>query len=607
MTEQMYNFKSGSPLRLNTMLIHNKHIAPLNLLISVFIQVCIKGLFGILILLVAFTQLQAQRVVINDLKEEQIRIHQLLHGSQFTSLGNRPLWHQIYEDYLNFSDQDYGMWTENQSSTVFNLGPQDLLKIGFYDVQSRFTINTTVPYGDNNEAAWYGRGLNSELFFGGYISSDYLTLSFRPQMVYQQNIEFEHPRFVFRDEEGTLRYSTEAIGSIIDTPFQFGSDPFSTFSHGYTSVRAHYGALEAGYSTEPLTWGTNIQYPLLFSNNAPGMQHFFLGTRKPLRIPYVGNFEFSYIGAFPEDSDYFELEEDEPNNRRFINGINMVYSPSFISNFHVGFARAVQKYLENDTLQRSDFGLILDPFYQKEFIRTRGQLNSVEPRNHLNLIYARWIWDESHFEIYGEFYREDFAWDSRDLFMEPRHNSGYSFGFQKLIFAPYAHFYRVNLEFVNMTPSYLQEVRPQFYYYTDPVIRQGHTNRGQLLGASIGPGSNTQFLSMDAYKDWGRYGIYFRRLADNNHFHYNYDRFLDRPEFFRQGFGDYWRNRTDLTLGTRGVMEIGNLMLSADIAWTKLFNYGRFDYNVFGGTNVANFIRNDRTNLAVQFSISYRL
>jgi len=589
------------------MSIQNQHINPQNRWKSSFGQLFSKCVLFFLVFLFLHTQLQAQRVVINDLKEEQIRIHQLLYGSQFTSLGNRPLWQQVYDDYLNLSDQDYGMWSENQSSTVYSLGSQDLFKVGLYDLQTRFTFNTTVPYGDNNEAAWYGKGLNSELFFGGWISSDYLTISFRPQMVYQQNIEFEHPRFVFRDEEGALIYSTEAIGSIIDTPFQFGKDPFSTFSHGYTSIRAHYGPLETGYSTEPLSWGANVQYPLLFSNNAPGMQHFFLGTRKPLRIPYVGKFEFSYIGAFPEDSDYFELEEDEPNLRRFINGINMVYSPSFISNFHVGFARAVHKYLENNTLQRSDFSLILDPFYLKEFIRTRGTINNVEPRNHLNLIYARWIWEESHVEIYGEFYREDFAWDSRDLFMEPQHNSGYSFGFHKLIFAPYAHFYRVNLEFVNMTPSYLQEVRPQSYYYSDPEIRQGHTNRGQLLGAAIGPGSNTQFLSIDAYKDWGRYGIYIRRLADNNHFHFNFDRSLNRPEIFRQGFGDYWRNRTDLTIGTRGVIESNNFILSADIAWTKLFNYGRYDYNVFGGTNIANFTPIDRTNLSVQFSISYRL
>lgn len=564
-------------------------------------------MFLILIFLMSFTQLEAQRVVINDVKEEQIRIHQLLYGSQFTSLGNRPLWHQVYNDYLNLTENDYGIWSENHTPTVFNLGPQDFINVGFYDLQTRFTLNTTVPYGDNNEAAWYGRGLNSELFFGGWISSDYLTISFRPQMVYQQNIEFEHPRFVFRDEDGELLFQTEGIGSIIDRPFQFGSDPFSTFSRGYTSIRAHYRSIEMGYSTEPLTWGVNVQYPLLFSNNAPGMQHFFLGTRKPIRIPYVGHFEFSYIGAFPEDSDYFEPEEDLQQNLRFINGINLIYSPSFISNFHVGFARAVQKYLENDQLKSSDFGLVLDPFYLKEFIRTRGTLNSIEPRSHLNLIFARWIWDESHFEIYGEFYRQDFAWNSRDLFTEPRHNSGYSFGFSKLIFAPYAHFYRVNLEFVNMTPSYLQEVRPQSYFYAHPVIRQGHTHRGQILGAAIGPGSNTQYLSIDAYKDWGRYGIYFRRLADNNHFHFNYDRSLNRPEIFRRGFGDYWRNRTDLTIGTRGILKRGNLTFAADIAWTKLFNYGRFDYNVFGGTNIANFIPNDRTNLSMQFSVSYRL
>src|SRR5690625_5072133 len=74
--------------------------------------------------------------------------------------------------------------------------------------------------------------------------------------------------------------------------------------------------------------------------------------------------------------------------------------------------------------------------------------------------------------------------------MEPRHNSGYALGVIKLVEAPLADFYKLHVEFTNMTPGFIQEVRPQNYYYTNEEIRQGHTNRGHLLGAAIGPGSN---------------------------------------------------------------------------------------------------------------------
>jgi hypothetical protein len=337
------------------------------------------------------------------------------------------------------------------------------------------------------------------------------------------------------------------------------------------------------------------------------LRHFFGGTRSPIRIPYVGHLEFSIIGAFPKDSKYFTLKEDEEVRDRFMSGINFSFTPKFAPNLNLGFARNIHTYLEEGGFTMGDLGHLLDPFYLKEFIDTRGVLNDIKPRNHLNSIYARWLWPENHFEIYGEYYREDFAWDSRDLLMEPRHNSGYAFGAQKLIFAPGALFYRMNVEFTNMTPSYLQEVRPQNYYYTHPEIRQGHTNEGQVLGAGIGPGSNSQFIQIDAYKDWGRYGLFFRRLADNNHFHYQFDRSLNRPEEFRRGYGDYWRNRTDLTIGLTGLYQINRLIISGSMSWTKLFNYGRFDYGRFGGLNISNFEPYDTTNVQVQISFSYRI
>jgi hypothetical protein len=157
-----------------------------------------------------------------------------------------------------------------------------------------------------------------------------------------------------------------------------------------------------------------------------------------------------------------------------------------------------------------------------------------------------------------------------------------------------------------MTPGYLEEVRLQNYYYTDSQIPQGHTNEGQVLGAAIGPGSNSQFLGVDAYFDQGRIGAYVRRLADNNHFHYEYDRFLDRPEEFRQGYGDYWRNRTDFTLGLKGLYEFQNFLITANLSWTKLMNYGRYNYGEFGrGINIATYEPMDKTNIQFQIGLSY--
>lgn len=564
----------------------------------------------------------AQIIPIDDIKEEQIRIQQLYHGSIYSTFTNRPVWNDIYASYMNHDTGHFGIWSQNLNSKEYQLDEIPGFQIGVYQPSIGITMNSNVPYGWNNESAWFGRGFNTDFSGGLWISSDFLTITFLPQFTTHQNRDFETPRFIPIDDEGNFLYRAEGIGDIIDRPFRFGPDSFTSFSFGYTSIRAHYKQLEVGYSNEPMWWGGSVMYPLMMSNNAPGMQHFFIGTRAPVKIPYIGKIEFKYIGAFPEDSGYFQennfvdntdnlnsaSSENENNwsNNRFLNGINLAYSPAFAPNFIIGWSRAIYTYLDEDGLKPSDLGMIFDPILLKNFLDKRGPLDMMRPRNHLTSVYTRWIWPESQFELYGEYFRDDFSWDSRDFLMEPRHNSGYSFGLQKLVVAPYAHFYRINLEFTNMTPSLIQEVRLQNYYYTHPVISEGHTNRGQLLGAAIGPGSNSQYLSIDSYQDWGRFGLYIRRLADNNHFHFNYDRSLNRPEEFRQGYGDYWRNRTDLTLGIRLLKQYNNFLFQSDLSWTKLYNYGRFDYGQFGGLNISNFDPYDVTNTQFRISVEYQ-
>lgn len=553
---------------------------------------------------IAPVNVTAQVIPIDDVKEEQIRIQQLLQGSEYSSFSSRPVWNHVYDQYME-SAGDYlpsGLWTDALNLPEYDLGYS--FKAGAYLPSLQVTSNTFLPYGENNEAAWYGKGLNTEFRGGLWLTSDYLTITFRPQVVSQQNLDFEVPRFI-PNQDTDIRYTAEALNGIIDAPFRFGPDAFSTVSLGYTSIRAHYKPIEAGFSNEPMWWGANAKYPLLMSNNAPGMKHFFAGTRYPVKIPWVGSLEFKWIAAFPEDSDYFDLEEEFQKDR-FMTGVNIIYSPAFSPNLHLGFARVVHTYIDEDGLTPSDFGIIFDPFYLKEFIDVRGPLRDVKPRNHLNSIFGRWVWPESRAEIFAEYFRDDYAWDSRDLLMEPRHNSGYAFGMLKLFDAPYADFYKVHVEFTNMTPGFIEEVRPQNYYYTDTQIPQGHTNQGQLLGAAIGPGSNSQFISVDGYIPNGRFGVFFRRLSDNNHFHFEFDRNLNRPEEFRNGFGDYWRHRTDITFGTRGLYRYRSFLISGEASWTKLFDYGRFDYGVFGrGINIATHEPYDKNNFQLQLSVGY--
>jgi hypothetical protein len=57
--------------------------------------------------------------------------------------------------------------------------------------------------------------------------------------------------------------------------------------------------------------------------------------------------------------------------------------------------------------------------------------------------------------------------------------------------------------------------RPIGSIYTSRVVPQGYTERGQPLGAAIGPGSSSQFLATDYVTSYGSLGIYGQRIRWN--------------------------------------------------------------------------------------------
>ena len=60
-------------------------------------------------------------------------------------------------------------------------------------------------------------------------------------------------------------------------------------------------------------------------------------------------------------------------------------------------------------------------------------------------------------------------------------------------------------------------------FYTSNVIRQGYTNQAQLMGASIGPGSNSQNLNISLNAGYNKIGFFAERVVYNNDFyHYVY-------------------------------------------------------------------------------------
>ena len=61
--------------------------------------------------------------------------------------------------------------------------------------------------------------------------------------------------------------------------------------------------------------------------------------------------------------------------------------------------------------------------------------------------------------------------------------------------------------------------QPQESWYMSSRVIQGYTNRGEVIGASIGPGASSQWLAMDYLKPAWRFGGYLGRTRWNEDVH----------------------------------------------------------------------------------------
>lgn len=152
----------------------------------------------ILTLLPVF-KLICQPIPVGSLKEQQYRVLQLLSDSTITtSFLSRPIWNSTYQKVFNPSNSNSQIWWRhpvNYWETTMTIHEYNDYKVhlGIYNPVLINTYNSELPLGQNNGAAWYGRGLNTELKLGFYLTSKYVTITLRPNFIYTQNKYFPPP------------------------------------------------------------------------------------------------------------------------------------------------------------------------------------------------------------------------------------------------------------------------------------------------------------------------------------------------------------------------------------------------------------------------------
>ena len=381
-----------------------------------------------------------------------------------------------------------------------------------------FYANSSFAYGGNDGPVWQGKGLTTS--FQGGLSARWGPLSavFAPIAFRAENQSFP----LFRNgETGRLSFADGQFPNALDRPQRFGSQPYSRVDLGQSTLRLDWYGAAAGISTASQWWGPTGNYPYILGNNAGGFPHVFFGTSHPANLWFAklhARVVYGELEQSPYSSvsgpDYFR-SFSQPGTRRDMAGLVATLLPRGAPGLEIGVARFFHAARDSTGFDSHVLRLPFENLFKKQVEDpTRGDISSLRD-NQLASVFLRWAPPGSGFDVYGEFGREDYSGDSRDLILEPDHAATVNVGFQKTWLSRGV-MRVIRGEVFNYQFPAGDRTRKEGLIYVHGIMRQGHTYRGQLLGADVGPGSGgAQTLAFDSYGTNGRLTAFVSRVVSH--------------------------------------------------------------------------------------------
>ena len=370
-------------------------------------------------------------------------------------------------------------------------------------------FNSAFPYGSNDGPVWAGRGLTTAVQAGAALRVGPLSVTIAPIAFRAENADFELAD-VEPADAGT-GYEDWRNPSLIDLPQRFGSGAHVGVDPGESTARLDILGGAIGVSTASQHWGPATQFPLILGNNAPGFLHGFLGTSTPVNVG-IGRIHGRVVWGVLNQSEYSPVEGVA--SRRFMSGLVAVFTPKGLDGLELGGARFFHTSWSEAGLDASNVLKPFEGFWRLGLKPALSVGDSLSDRdNQIASVFGRWVFAGSGFEVYGEFSRDDHSYNLRHFLLEPDYDSGYMVGFRKVWQPAPARMLALRGEVVDARLSHLSEAVVQEPIYTHFWTRQGHTQRGQIIGSPAAYGGAGAALAVDAFYPGGRWTVRWTRTV----------------------------------------------------------------------------------------------
>lgn len=397
------------------------------------------------------------------------------------------------------------------------------VRLGLIQPTTTLRFNSAFPYGSNDGPVWAGRGLTHSAQAGFYAEVGPLSLIVAPMAFRAQNRDFN---ILTTDRTGNGAFGDPVFGGV-DRPQRFGASPYEQVDPGQTTLRIDLPVVSVGASTANQEWGPGQELPVILGNNAAGFPHLFIGTSEAQDI-FIGRVSAKIMWGELFQSDYSSVagpshyvSKAEPGTKRFTTGVVFSIEPRGLTGLELGGIRFFHSIWPTSGIPRSYVTKVFQGILKKD-IPAEGikdpRLPAEEQQgiadNQLISVFFRWVLPRSGFEVHAEYGRDDHSYDFRDLTQEPDHSRAYSIGARKVFSSKAATLTAGRVEIMNFQLPQLARYRGEGEMYVHGLIRQGHTYKGQLLGADVGVGTGAgSVMAVDRFTPGGRWTVSWTRIV----------------------------------------------------------------------------------------------
>jgi hypothetical protein len=378
---------------------------------------------------------------------------------------------------------------------------------GWLRPRGSILYNSAFPDGGEGPV-WAGQGLTTTLEGGVHARYGPVSLVLAPVLFRAENGDYT---MAPTGQDGVGAYRNAISPEQIDVPQRFGSTAYTRLDPGNSTIRLDQFGVAVAISTASQQWGPGERNPLVVGTNAGGFPHAFAGTTRPLNV-FVGRLHGRLVVGRLDQSPYSPVEQGE--EARLMNGAVVVYMPRGLSGLEVGVSRFYHT-IWPETFELVDLLRPLESLLKERILDADDR----DADNQLASIFFRWNFPAGGAEIFGEYMREDHSYDLRTFILEPDDLRSYLLGFRKTWTGADERFFVLRAEIMNAESSHRMRSgsRPgseytRFPMYEHGVLRQGHTQRGQLIATPYGHGGAASFVAVDRYDTRGRVTVEWERV-----------------------------------------------------------------------------------------------